>query len=1327
MTIGVRTSAQFEALWSQSVGDRNLDKTEYTKLETEFKKVNPEGNFHEYLRERLESKVDPRALAMMSLGSSRPVELLFPPPNERLRLTGSADVNLNLTDRNGLATEGRNDISGNISGRMQLSGVADVAGLKFDIQDLQNLGFQADEQGRLAVDMGTVGSWLEWGVNSLGDTRNKIQQGLRSMGIEAEVRVEGTRMILDPRSMKMTGEQLRGLGISNGIPARGEVEVDLRQARFSVNNGQLGLEFNRAGITGSSDTASTVDASQAPGSQAENLNLSIAGTGNYTTTATPDGQAAASLQARDVEARVSMDVRSLQGLQQRLNSEDPQNGALHGQMRALGLSEETISTIKTGSQAALARLMRDPGSRIELALKAQTVGTSAESFEQTTPELLTILQSRLKSEDPASGQTQAQLRAAGVSDEYLQELRNASPDTLRSLLEPPRSVTRERFNFLMAERDKIDTALAEGQLPVNQRSQAQAMGVDATVRTTLADGTVTGAVDLHADRLTARFNERRTDIDAVGLTGTAKGRLTLTPQDLDDIRTQLASYKTWIGDKLKTLGLSQDQFDQILNVSSRENLQSLLSSATPQKISDFANQLGISETQTRQLSQFLNTPSLQKAVDDMFRLTAALNENATVAGGANFSIGSLGWTQTDQASLLSLKNVTAGASLSSTNPDGQRAEASVTASAAAVTGEIGPDGQPRVSASTVEARTNASGNVYTTPGVPATPQKLREALSQNQLTAFYKGAVGQARAIEQRTGVPASVLMAGVVSAYRQTPRAQKANFDVAAALERQAQTLAQRYPQAVEAFKQSGSVQSFTSKAQGLNLPALTPALIKLAHERQTTSAEARVSSESVSNVGPAAGPGTFTAGQTTTVNGKEVSQTRLDGNFGALQMSEKPEILDAIGNTLQREFDNPPRKMQPFLASLGFNTDQIKALRTATPEQRRGMLNDPAMRSQLQPLIQSLNLGSFSVKGNNKALGENTSASLSTGAIDASGGKIAIRDVTAEIRNGKLVLNASASQINSNKVETAIGTLSVTAAGNAGRVSVNSDQLRVANGGRINGTVSGNADYRPNADTHLSGDFSLKLNNGVVKGTRVGNGQVETEMSARDLLVMTQHDPDAKAFIEGMQRQGIVINPNQKIKVRMSEVGLNAAGNNGKYSGTIEFPKINTSMGNTRLRLNVQGEFAGRDGSQDIHGNVVIKPDLNRLGASLNRLARQGLELNHTDSSVTAGPDAVRFDLSNLLAGGTATVRADGQNLNIKVDRAKILGLFDARDMASRKIIEALGGQGIRINPNTSELSIPVTALSAIMQDSLPAGMQIESLRLQNGELNGAFRYRR
>jgi hypothetical protein len=1338
---GLRSSSTFESLFRDSVKDKALDQKEYQALKQEFTTLNPGADFDLFLKERFSNKMDISMLkGLASKHDATPLELSFPIAEEKLRVFGSADFNLQLTDRNGFATEGRDDLQGTVSGSMSLGGVVSldipiIGNTKLDLNDLRSYGLDMDSQGRLSLNSNSPLGFIEFLASKTVDSRKVIQDTLREMGIESTIREENGRVYFDPQNIELTGAQLKAMGIQTPISADAKVSIDLtKNTQLTMENGQLKINFDQAQLIGSSnENGPTV--SDADTAKAESAEIAVKGQAAYSESIDAQGQSVTQLQGQELEAKIKVDVKTLQAIQAQLLAEDPQTGPIHASLKAAGLSSETIEKLKTGSQEMLDRLLRDPESKIDIALKAQQASLSTHQ-SLITPDSLTRLQDRLKAEDPQTGKIHAMMRESGFSEDFISRLRQDSVENLEQLVKLPTDAN----PALVANLRNLENLFQSYDYSQIVSTDLEVKGLSASVTSSDGEGKETGKISLSAETLTASIEDRRKTLDATGIKGEARGALTLTQDDVTLIEAKLKDYKAMVYQKLQELGLTGEQFNQIVQMLSKDNLQAMLASATPEKITDLASQLGLSENQTRKLVDFFNTDALKQSVDDIFRLTQALGENTRVEGDVSFSLASLGWSQADQNSVAHLKGLSATVIASGTSPSGSQVKGAITVDSEKLDIHSTPDSQGNPNTSTIEAgkttvTTQVSGQGYTNEGKPLPPEELKQLLAKNEISAFYQGSLGQARDLEKQTGVPAAAIIAAVRAKYENSTPSQKQKLDISQALEQQAQELAAKFPKAVEAFRKSGDVQDFLKLAKNLPAPP-TPKLLAVAHDRYNTQGGAHIttSGAAVTEDGKVTiNPGEIDLGQNTEINGKAASTSTISGTFGELSLAERPELLKAVQATLQDQFPKfklEQRPMQEYLKKLGMNYDQIKALRQATPEQLSAMLNDPAQKALLAPLLNTLKAASFTVSGSSEANGQKTQASISAQDVQIDGrGTLSMASLTADIVNGELTFTGALGRSETNADFTHLGDLKVVAKGPGLDVKISSPDLSILDSGQASGTVDASGEVSSKvkgSDLNAKGTIQVTLNQGEVTASRISGGRLLADIDVKTLQEMLKSDPNARAILDALAKQGISISSGQKVRVILDEAQVKNLNGKGSYSGNLVLPQLRTSFGPMSLKLNVKGTTSKTTGSQDIWGNVSFKPKPADLAAMLNRQIRDNLGVDSKDTSVQAGNNKAIIDFRDTFTSAQMSVSADGQNIYLNIDQAKLLSLFDINDAAANKIRGMLSDKGIHIRQENGKLVIPVAALNVLLQNELPAGMSIEGLGYRNGVLSGAFRYK-
>lgn len=213
-----------------------------------------------------------------------------------------------------------------------------------------------------------------------------------------------------------------------------------------------------------------------------------------------------------------------------------------------------------------------------------------------------------------------------------------------------------------ADAATVNASFAKGELEVSvPQSEIRLEG-------TRADGSIFGGLQAQAENLKARLGP---EVEVT--TGKASVELateaTLDADKITEIQNLLIDFRDQLTTRLEQLGLSRDQFEQILKAFGREQLEAMFKSFKPDSIKGLSEDLGLSKEQIEQTIGLLNDQPFRRLVGEFFRFSELLNDSkAQVVLRASTQSGS--WSKTDGDMLARLNQVTASAQIDTRNAQG---------------------------------------------------------------------------------------------------------------------------------------------------------------------------------------------------------------------------------------------------------------------------------------------------------------------------------------------------------------------------------------------------------------------------------------------------------------------------------------------------------------------------------------------------------------------------------------------------------------------------------------------------------------------------------
>ncbi|MEZ0368171.1 MAG: hypothetical protein ACAI44_03680, partial [Candidatus Sericytochromatia bacterium] len=199
--------------------------------------------------------------------------------------------------------------------------------------------------------------------------------------------------------------------------------------------------------------------------------------------------------------------------------------------------------------------------------------------------------------------------------------------------------------------DEVRTRVDKGELSISSPE------TEVVLEGHRSDGSVFAVLNGKVEDLKARLGAKRSELTAGPANVELSAQTTLDAEKIKEVQNLLTDFKDELVERLRKLGLSREQFEQILNAFGREQLEALLKSFKPGSIANLSEDLGMSKEQIDQMLSLLNDQSFQKLVEDFFSLSELLNDSkAQIHLKADAKGGS--WSSADDRMLAELRGIT---------------------------------------------------------------------------------------------------------------------------------------------------------------------------------------------------------------------------------------------------------------------------------------------------------------------------------------------------------------------------------------------------------------------------------------------------------------------------------------------------------------------------------------------------------------------------------------------------------------------------------------------------------------------------------------------
>lgn len=250
--------------------------------------------------------------------------------------------------------------------------------------------------------------------------------------------------------------------------------------------------------------------------------------------------------------------------------------------------------------------------------------------------------------------------------------------------------------------------------------------------------------------------------------------------------------------------------------------------------------------------------------------------------------------------------------------------------------------------------------------------------------------------------------------------------------------------------------------------------------------------------------------------------------------------------------------------------------------------------------------------------------------------------------------------------------------------------------------------------ATTKLSGTTQVEIDANRLASTRTdalgGSMTVKTDQ----LLEIVGNRPGMKTFIDQLRRDGVLRNKELTVKLTQGTVTTNAKGQ-ASYDLKVETPGIQTRYGD--------GSLSFRADAKGLTGRLKFTP--NQVAeAAVRDLLRDITGSDVTGVKFRQGEMEVGID-HFLVKNTHLKVNPQGDKVEITVDGAKLIGLFESNGLATDKVKAALAKYGAT-QTGQYTLQIPLANLAAgLLGPDLTGNVHLSADIRGDKELNLDFNY--
>lgn len=242
-------------------------------------------------------------------------------------------------------------------------------------------------------------------------------------------------------------------------------------------------------------------------------------------------------------------------------------------------------------------------------------------------------------------------------------------------------------------------------------------------------------------------------------------------------------------------------------------------------------------------------------------------------------------------------------------------------------------------------------------------------------------------------------------------------------------------------------------------------------------------------------------------------------------------------------------------------------------------------------------------------------------------------------------------------------------------------------------------------------SGTTTVKVRENKVAqaGTRNVNATIDAKTG--QLLDIAAQNPGFKSFIDNFIKKNKVQISNPRLQVNISKGYVQ-----GKDSGaTLKLDKLKTNFGDASAAVRLEQ----KDGKSVYSGKLSLNPS-QKVTELIN-----GVLAKESGYKTDVRNEGTQFKVTaeGLLTSGAATIKLNGDKVDITIDDAKLLHIFTAKGLAHDKALAALAKfKAQTTGPNS--LSIPLRELAGQALSIDPAKMDLKATQGPGG-INLDFRY--
>lgn len=214
-----------------------------------------------------------------------------------------------------------------------------------------------------------------------------------------------------------------------------------------------------------------------------------------------------------------------------------------------------------------------------------------------------------------------------------------------------------------ATAERVDARLDKGEL------QLASPEAEVEFEGRRPDGEVFAVLDGKVQDLKARLSKSGQEVSGGKAHVDLSVKTQLDADKIQEVQNLLADFRDNLVERLRKLGLSREQFEQILNAFGRDQLETLFKSFKPGSIATLSEDLGMSKEQIEQTLSLLNDQSFKKLVEDFFSMSELLNDSQAEVH-LKMDAGGGRWSSQDSRLISELRDVTGRLDVTTQHPLG---------------------------------------------------------------------------------------------------------------------------------------------------------------------------------------------------------------------------------------------------------------------------------------------------------------------------------------------------------------------------------------------------------------------------------------------------------------------------------------------------------------------------------------------------------------------------------------------------------------------------------------------------------------------------------